>query len=183
MTYQIDKAHSQIQFTVRHMMISKVRGWFEKFDGNINLDEQEPSKSTVDIRIEAASINTREPQRDGHLRSADFLDVEKFAYLYFKSTQVEVVDQAHAKLHGNLTIKDVARPVVLDVEYSGQAKSPWGTTNFGFSGKTVIDRKDWGLEWNRALETGGWLVGDEITIDIELELVKVPEQVKEGSTS
>lgn len=183
MSYKIDQAHSQIQFTVRHMMISKVRGWFEKFDGDVNLDEQEPSNSTVDVRIEAASINTREPQRDNHLRSPDFLDAEKFPFLYFKSTRVEVEDQMQAKMHGNLTIRDISREVVLDVEYSGQAKSPWGTTSFGFSGKTVINRKDWGLEWNRTLETGGWLVGDEITIDIELELVKVPEEVKEGSAS
>jgi polyisoprenoid-binding protein YceI len=183
MSYQIDQAHSQIQFTVRHMMISKARGWFEKFDGTVNLDEQEPSNTTVDVRIEAASINTREPQRDGHLRSPDFLEAEKYPYLYFKSTQVEIVDKMNAKLHGNLTIKDVSRPVVLEVEYSGQAKSPWGTTSYGFSGKTVINRKDWGLEWNRTLETGGWLVGDEITIDIELELVKVPEEVKQAAAS
>jgi polyisoprenoid-binding protein YceI len=178
MSYQIDQAHSQIQFTVRHMMISKVRGWFEKFDGNIQLNEQKPSESTVDIRIEAASINTREPQRDGHLRSPDFLDAENSPYLYFKSTRVEVVDQMNAKLHGDLTIKGIARPVVLDVEFTGQAKSPWGSTSYGFNGHTVFNRKEWGLEWNRTLETGGWLVGDDITVDIELELVKVPEPVE-----
>ncbi len=181
MAYQIDSAHSQIQFTVRHMMISKVRGWFEKFDGTVALDEQEPSNSTVDVRIDANSINTRDPQRDGHLRSPDFLDAEKYPYLYFKSTKVVVEDKMHAKLYGNLTIKDISRPVVLDVEYSGQAKSPWGTTSYGFSGTTTINRKDWGLEWNKALETGGWLVGDEITVDIELELVKVPEEVKQAA--
>ncbi len=181
MSYQIDQAHSQIQFTVRHMMISKVRGWFEKFDGTVALDEQEPSNSTVDVRIEAASINTRDAQRDAHLRSPDFLDAEKYPYLYFKSTKVEVLDQMHAKLHGELTIKGASRPVVMDVEYSGQAKSPWGTTSYGFSGTTTINRKDWGLEWNKALETGGWLVGDEITIDIELELVKVVEEAKQAA--
>lgn len=179
MSYQIDHAHSQIQFTVRHMMISKVRGWFEKFDGTVELDENTPANSTVDVQIEAASINTREPQRDAHLRSPDFLDAEKYPSLTFKSTQVAVLDKMHAKLHGDLTIRGVSRPVVLDVEFSGQAKSPWGTTSYGFSGTTVINRKDWGLEWNKTLETGGWLVGDEITVDIELELVKVPEEVKE----
>ena len=183
MSYKIDQAHSQIQFTVRHMMISKVRGWFDKFDGTVNLNEQEPADTTVDIKIEAASINTREPQRDAHLRSPDFLDAEHFQYLTFKSVRVEVLSQDHAKLHGNLTIKDISKPVILDVEYSGQAKSPWGTISYGFSGKTTINRKDWGLEWNRALETGGWLVGDEITVDIELELVKVPEEVKQESAS
>ena len=179
MSYKIDQAHSQIQFTVRHMMIAKVRGTFEKFDGTIQLNEEEPAESSVDIRIEAASINTREPQRDAHLRSPDFLDAEKFPSLYFKSTKVDVIDQNNAKLHGTMIIKDISRPVVLEVEYSGQAKTPWGTTNFGFSGRTVINRKDWGLEWNRALETGGWLVGDEITVDIELELTKVPEEIKQ----
>ncbi len=179
MSYQIDRAHSQIQFTVRHMMISKVRGWFEKFDGTVQLDEQTPADSTVDIRIEAASINTRDPQRDAHLRSADFLDAEKYPFLYFKSNRVEVIDPMHAKLHGSLTIKDITKPVVLDVEFTGQAKSPWGTTSYGFSGQTVFNRKDWGLGWNKALETGGWLVGDDITVDIELELVKVPEEEKE----
>ena len=183
MSYKIDLAHSQIQFTVRHMMISKVRGWFEKFDGAIQLDEQEPANSSVDVRIEATSINTRDAQRDGHLRSPDFLDAERYPYLSFKSTRVEVVDPMNAKLHGDLTIKGITRPVVLNVEYAGQAKSPWGTTSFGFSGHTLINRKDWGLEWNKALETGGWLVGDEITIDIELELVKVAEEVKEQSAS
>jgi polyisoprenoid-binding protein YceI len=183
MSYQIDHAHSQIQFTVRHMMISKVRGWFEKFDGTVQLDEQTPANSSVDIKIEAASINTREPQRDAHLRSADFLDAENHPYLTFKSKRVEVLDQMHAKLHGDMTIRGVTRPVVLDVEFNGQAKSPWGTTSFGFNGHTVINRKDWGLEWNKTLETGGWLVGDEITVDIELELVKVPEEVKEQAAS
>lgn len=160
------------------MMISKARGWFEKFDGAIELNEQEPAKSTVDIRIDAASINTREPQRDGHLRSPDFLDAEKYPTLNFKSQRVEVLDQTHAKVYGDLTIRGVARPVVLDVEYTGQAKSPFGNTSFGFNGRAVFNRKDWGLEWNRALETGGWLVGDEITVDIELELIKETEQVE-----
>ncbi len=115
MSYQIDHSHSQIQFTVRHMMISKVRGWFETFDGAVQLDEQEPANSNVDVRIEAASINTRDAQRDGHLRSPDFLDAEHYPYLYFKSTSVEVLDSMNARLHGNLTIKDVTHPVVLDV--------------------------------------------------------------------
>ncbi len=175
MAYQIDLAHSQIQFTVRHMMISKVRGWFDKFDGSVQLDEQQPANTKVDIRIDAASINTRDEKRDAHLRSADFLDVEHYPYLTFQDKRVEVLDDMHARLIGDLTIKNATHEVVMDVEYTGQAKSPWGTTSFGFNGHTVINRKDWGLGWNVALETGGWLVGDEITIDIELELVKVPE--------
>lgn len=175
MSYQIDNAHSQIQFTVRHMMISRVRGWFEKFSGEFEIDENNPADSKIDVRIEAASINTREPQRDAHLRSPDFLDAEKYPYLTFTSKRVEVLDSTHAKLYGDLTIRDVTHEVAMDVEYNGQAKSPWGTTSLGFNGHTVINRKDWDLTWNKALETGGVLVGEEITIDIELELVQVVE--------
>jgi polyisoprenoid-binding protein YceI len=175
MSYQIDNAHSQIQFTVRHMMISRVRGWFEKFSGEFEIEENNPADSKIDVRIEAASINTREPQRDAHLRSPDFLDAEKYPYLTFTSKRVEVLDSTHAKLYGDLTIRDVTHEVTIDVEYNGQAKSPWGTTSLGFNGHTVINRKDWDLTWNKALETGGVLVGEEITIDIELELVQVVE--------
>lgn len=178
MSWQIDSAHSAIQFSVRHMMISKVRGQFENFEGTIDLDEQNPANTKVDVRIEAASINTRNAQRDGHLRSPDFLDAENHLYLTFKSTRVEVLDDAHARLHGDLTIRGVSRPVALDVEYTGQARSPWGTVSYGFNGSTTINRKDWDLTWNQTLETGGVLVGDEITIDIELELVKVEEESK-----
>lgn len=181
MSYQIDNAHSQVQFTVRHMMISKVRGWFEKFEGSVELNEAKPANTKVDVRIETASINTREAARDGHLRSADFFESEKYPYMTFKSTRVEVLDSTTARLYGDLTIKDVTNPVVLDVEYSGSAKSPWGSTSYGFSGHTVINRKDWGLTWNKGLETGGVLVGDDITIDIELELVQVPEKQAEAA--
>jgi polyisoprenoid-binding protein YceI len=176
MAYNIDTAHSQIQFSVRHMMISKARGSFEKFSGAVNLDELAPANTTVDITIEAASINTREAQRDGHLRSADFLNAEVFPTLTFKSTRVEVTGPENARLHGDLTIRDVTRAVVMEVVYNGSAKSPWGTTSFGFNAHTVINRKDWNLTWNAGLETGGVLVGDEVTIDIELELVKVPDE-------
>jgi polyisoprenoid-binding protein YceI len=183
MSYQIDNAHSQVQFTVRHMMISKVRGYFEKFEGNINLDENQPSNTKVDVKIATASINTRDEKRDEHLRSADFFDSAKYPTMTFKSERVETRGSDHAKLHGSLTIKDITKPVVLDVEYTGSAKSPWGTTSFGFNGHTVINRKDWNLNWNAALETGGLLVGDEITIDIELELVKVPEVETEAAAA
>lgn len=172
MAYQIDSAHSQIQFTVRHMMISKVRGHFQKFDGSVNLDEQNPARTTVDVRIDAASIDTRDEQRDTHLKSPDFLNAEQYPYITFKSTQVDVIDDHHARLTGDLTIRDITHPVIMQVEYNGSAKSPWGTTSYGFNGHTTINRKDWNLTWNVALETGGVLVGDDINIDIELELVK-----------
>lgn len=180
MSYNIDLAHSQVQFTVRHMMISKVRGWFDKFDGSVALDEANPANTVVDVRIDVASINTRDEKRDAHLRSADFFDVENHPYMAFKSTRVEQTGPETAKLYGDLTIRGVSRPAVLDVVFNGSSKSPWGTTSFGFNAHAVINRKDWGLTWNVALETGGVLVGDEINIDIELELVKMPEAQAAG---
>ena len=178
MPFQIDQSHSEIQFSARHMMVSKVRGVFDKWDGTIALDPANPAKTTVDITIDAASINTKDAQRDGHLRSPDFLNVEKFPSVTFKSSKVEVTGDNTAKLTGDLTLSGVTKPAVLDVEYQGNAKSPWGTTNYGFSAHTKINREDWGLTWNAALETGGWLVGKEISIDIELELVQVAEPEK-----
>ncbi len=176
MPFQIDNSHSEIQFSVRHMMVSKVRGVFEKWGGEIALDPANPAATTVDITIDAASINTKDAQRDGHLRSADFLNVEQFPSIHFKSSKVEVTGDNTAKLYGDLTIVGVSKPVTLDVEYQGNAKSPWGTVSYGISASTKINREDWGLTWNAALETGGWLVGKEIQIDIETELV---EQVAE----
>jgi polyisoprenoid-binding protein YceI len=175
MTWQIDSAHSHVAFSARHMMISKVRGRFEIFSGAINFDENNPEASTVNVEIDAASINTRVEDRDNHLRSADFLDAENHPTLTFVSKRVEVTGEDSGKLIGDLTIRGVSNEVVLDVEYAGQAKSPWGTTSAGFSASTKINRKDWGLEWNAPLETGGVLVGDTISIDIELELVKQEE--------
>ena len=172
MSWQIDPAHSEINFTVRHMMISNVRGRFEKFSGTVEFDETNPANSTVDVEIEASSISTREPQRDAHLRSPDFLDVEKFPTLSFKSKRVEVLDENRGRITGDLTIRDITREAVMDVEYSGQSKSPWGSTSAGFTARTRISRKEWNLNWNVALETGGWLVGDEIKIDLEMEIVK-----------
>ena len=160
------------------MMVSKVRGVFEKWGGAIALDPAHPANTTVDIEIEATSINTKDAQRDGHLRSPDFLETEKYPTLHFKSTKVEVTSENTAKLYGDLTIRDVTKPVVLDVEYQGNAKSPWGAISYGFSASTKINREEWGLTWNAALETGGWLVGKDIQIDIELELVQVAEAEK-----
>jgi polyisoprenoid-binding protein YceI len=172
MAWQIDAAHSEIQFSARHMMIATVRGQFKNFTGTVEGDEQNPTAAKVDVQIETTSLVTGDEKRDGHLRSPDFFDVETYPYITFKSTRVEQLDGEHAKLHGDLTIRDVTKPVVLDVEYAGQAKTPWGTTNAGFNAQTKISRKEWGLNWNVALETGGWLVSDEIKINIELELVK-----------
>jgi polyisoprenoid-binding protein YceI len=175
MNWQIDNAHSEINFSVRHMMISNVRGRFEEFSGEVNFDEQNPANTTVDVKIAANSINTRESKRDNHLRSQDFLDAEKYPYLDFHSKQVEISGKSRARLVGDLTIRNITREVTLDVEYSGQAKSPWGTISAGFSATGTLNRKDWDLNWNQALETGGVLVGDEIKFNIEVEIVKQPE--------
>ena len=172
MSWQIDSAHSQIQFSVRHMMISNVRGRFENFTGVVEFNEQDPTQSKVDIQIEAASVNTREAQRDGHLKSPDFFNADKYPYLTFKSKRIEKTDATHGRVVGDLTIRDVTKEAVLNVEYAGQAKSPWGTTSAGFSATTKINRKDWGLTWNQTLETGGVLVGDEISVNVDLEIVK-----------
>lgn len=172
MSWQIDSAHSEIQFTVRHMMISKVRGRFETFSGSVAYDEATPSNTTVNITIDTNSINTREGQRDGHLRSPDFFNAELYPVMTFNSTGVEQTAENKGKLIGDLTIRNVTKEVVLDVTFEGKAQSPWGTTSVGFSATGKINRKDFGLTWNQALETGGVLVGDEVTINIELELVQ-----------
>ncbi len=168
----IDNSHSNIQFTVRHMMIAKVRGRFPNFSGTVVFDEQNPANSSVDVQIEVASIDTRDERRDGHLASPDFLDAANYPSMSFVSKRVEVVDANHGKITGDLTIRGVTNEVTLDTEYSGQALSPWGSTSAGFSASTTINRKDWGLNWNVALETGGLLVGEEVKIEIELELIK-----------
>ncbi|ACL24467.1 YceI family protein [Chloroflexus aggregans] len=178
MTWTIDASHSTITFSVRHMMISKVRGRFSRFEGTVNFDEQNPANSSVQVTIDATSIDTRDERRDGHLMSPDFLDVANYPSITFAGKRIELIDETHGRIIGDLTIRGVTREVVLDVEYNGQSKSPWGTTSAGFSASTKINRKDWGLTWNVALETGGVLVGEEVSIEIELEIVKqVPQEV------
>ena len=177
MTWIIDTSHSTITFSVRHMMISKVRGHFSRFDGTVDFDELNPVNSSVKVNIDASSIDTRDERRDAHLMSPDFLDVANYPTLTFVSRQIEVIDDHHGRIIGDLTIRGVTREVVLDVEYNGQSKSPWGTVSAGFSATTKINRKDWRLTWNVALETGGVLVGEEVAIEIELEIVKqIPQE-------
>lgn len=172
MTWITDPAHSQIQFIARHMMLAKVRGEFQEFTIDLKLDVDNPDAASVEARIKTASVNTRDAQRDAHLRSADFLNSELFPEMVFKSSRLERTGKTTAKLHGDLTVRDVTRPVVLDVTYLGTSKSPWGTLNAGFEANTKINREDWGLTWNVALETGGWLVSKEITINIEAEFTQ-----------
>ena len=175
MAWQVDTSHSNVGFAVRHMMISKVRGEFTKFEATVNYDEETPSNTTVEARIYTDSINTRDQKRDDHLRSPDFFNSVEYPAMVFKSKRVVQETKNKGKLIGDLTIRDVTREVVLDVESTGVAKSPWGTLSAGFSAATQINRADWGLTWNAALETGGVLVSEQVTIEIELELVSVPE--------
>ena len=172
MSWTIDNTHSDVSFSVRHMMISKVKGHFDTFTGEVNFDADNPTNTTLNIQIDANSINTRDEKRDGHLRSADFFDVEKYPNLTFVSKRVEQNGTNEGSLVGDLTVHGVTKEVVLAVEYAGIAKSPWGTESAGFSATTTISRADFGLTWNQALETGGILVGDKIKIEIELEIIK-----------
>jgi polyisoprenoid-binding protein YceI len=174
MSWKIDSAHSQITFSVRHMMISNAHGRFENFTGEVDFNENDPAKSTVSVEIDTNSINTRDAKRDGHLKSPDFFDTAKFPVATFKSTRVEKINDNHGKIYGTLTIRDVSQDVVLTTEYAGQSKM-WGSTSAGFSASTQINRKDFGLNWNQVLESGGILVGEEINLSIELEIVKVEE--------
>ena len=176
MAFQLDNSHTQIQFSVRHMMISKVRGEFTKFSGAIDLNVEKPELTAVKVEVDLASINTRDEKRDGHLRSADFFDVENNQTLKVKSTSVQVLNKQHAKLNGDLTIRNVTKPVTLDVEFVGSAKSPWGTTSYGFAAKTKINREDFGLVWNVALESGGWLVSKEVEIENKAQSAKETER-------
>jgi len=171
-TWNIDLAHSGVNFSVRHMVISKVRGRFAKFSGTLALDEQDLTRSIVEARIDAASIDTGVADRDGHLRSPDFLDVEKFPELTFKSKKIEKKSDTSYRVIGDLTIKAASREVSLDVEFGGIGKDPWGNERAGFAAHVHIDRKDFGLQWNQVLEAGGVLVGERVDIDIELEAVK-----------
>jgi len=170
--WHIDLSHSGANFSVRHMLVSKVRGRFTKFTGVLNLDDEDITRSVVEATIDASSIDTGTEQRDAHLRSADFFDVEKYPELRFRSTRIEKLDDARFRVVGELTIRDVTREVLLDVEGGGRAKDPWGNERTGFVAKTTLDRKDFGLTWNQALEAGGVLVGDRVDVELDVQGVK-----------
>jgi polyisoprenoid-binding protein YceI len=172
-TWNLDPVHSVAEFKVKHMMISNVKGQFTGISGVLTLDEKDITNSSVEAIIDAATINTREPQRDAHLRSADFFDVEKYPTLSFRSTEVKTAGDAQLAVMGELSIHGVTREVVFDVEGPTEAgKDPWGNTRIGLSAATKINRKDFGLKWNTTLETGGVLVGETIAITLDLEFIK-----------
>jgi polyisoprenoid-binding protein YceI len=172
-TWNIDPAHSSAEFKVKHMMISNVKGHFGKVTGTLTLDESDLTTSRVEALIEAGSLETRDAQRDAHLKSADFFHVEKFPTLTFKSTRVSLVRPGELAIEGDLTIRDATRKVVFEVEGpTPPAKDPWGNTRIAVSATTKISRKEFGLTWNAALEGGGILVGDDVTITLDVQFVK-----------
>jgi polyisoprenoid-binding protein YceI len=178
--YTIDSSHSSAQFSVRHLMVSNVRGELGKVEGVVNYNEKDVTKSTVEATIDATAINTREPKRDEHLRSPDFLDTAKFPTITFKSTKVEKASGDKLKVTGNLTLHGVTKPVTLDVEGVGtEIKDPWGNVKRGSVVTAKINRKDFGLGWSAVMESGGMVVGDEVSITIDAELLKKQEAPKQ----
>ena len=172
MSWSVNPMHTQVEFSAKHMGIMTVRGAFTGVNAAIDFKEDDFTASSVEATIDASTLSTDDNQRDGHLKSPDFLDVEHFPTITFKSTRIEHAAHDQYRMAGDLTIKDVTRPVSLEVVYSGQAKDPMGNMHAGFSAHTTINRKDWGLSWNVALETGGLLVGDQIKIALEIEALK-----------
>lgn len=171
-TYAIDPSHSQVGFSVKHMMFSTVRGYFREFEGTIVVDHDNPANSTVNVTIDASSITTRDEKRDEHLRSADFFDVETFPTITFNSTSIDFEDDEDFTVNGELTMHGVSHPVKIKAEQTGEGTNPWGVDVAGFEGSAKLNRKDYGLNWNAALEKGGVLVGEEIKITLEVEVAK-----------
>lgn len=170
--YTLDPSHTRIGFVARHAMVTKVRGAFNEIEGALNIDGSDPSKSSARVVIKAASVDTRSADRDGHLRAGDFLDVEKYPEIVFVSTGASQVGDTTYRLSGDLTVKDVTRPVSIDFEFEGAAQDPFGNQRIGFDGSVAISRKDFGLTWNAALETGGVLVSDKVTLEFEVSAIK-----------
>ena len=172
-TYKIDPAHSSAQFTVRHMMITNVRGSFSGLNGTVIIDSDDPSQSSVDAVMDTTTLNTQDADRDAHVKGAEFLDVEKYPTITFKSSRVEVTGEAEAKVYGALTVHGVTKEVSLDVEGpTAEAKDPWGNLRVGASAKTKMKRSDFGLTWSAVLETGGVLLGDDLKIELDVSLIK-----------
>jgi polyisoprenoid-binding protein YceI len=171
-TWTLDPSHTTVGFSARHAMVTTVRGQFGEFEGTGVVDAANPSASSAKVVIKAASIDTGVADRDGHLRSGDFLDTEAFPELTFTSTEVQLVDGTTFRVTGDLTIKDATRPVTIDLEHTGVARDPFGNLRAGFEGETTINRKDWGLTWNAALETGGVLVSEKIKLVLDVSAIK-----------
>ncbi len=170
--YTIDADHSTVGFKVKHLAISTVAGRFATFEGTFSYNPQDIEASKVEAKIDAKSINTEQPKRDDHLRKADFLNVEKSPYITFKSKKIEIESQEEFKVLGDLTINGVTKPVTLEVQFGGLATDPWGNERAAFSAQTTINRSDFNMVWNKVLETGGLVVGEKVTINLEIEGIK-----------
>lgn len=179
MIWLIDPAHSMLEFRAKHMMFTTVRGQFNKFEGKLDLDMQSPEKSQIEGSVEVNSINSGDENRDTHLRSEDFFDVENHPKMTFRSTKIERKADNEFKVQGDLTIRGTTRSITWDVEVAELGKDPWGNPRLGFSAETKLNRKDFGLNWNVALETGGWLVSDEIKILAEVQAVPTQGDIEE----
>jgi polyisoprenoid-binding protein YceI len=171
-TYTIDPSHSRVGFVARHAMVTKVRGGFNDFAGTFTIDADNPAASTAELTIEAASIDTRNADRDAHLKSNDFFAMDQHPQLTFVSTAIEQVSDTDYRVTGELTLRGVTKPVTIDLEYTGAAVDPWGNTRVGFEGSTRVNRKDWGVNWNTALEAGGVLVSEKVTLEFEISATK-----------
>lgn len=171
-TYTLDPAHSRIGFVARHAMVTKVRGSFNEFEGSAQLPSTDPGTWTTQLTIHAASIDTRHEQRDAHLRSDEFLAVDEYPTITFVSTGVEQLDEATFRVTGDLTVRGVTRPVTVEFDYQGAATDPFGNERIGFEGSVEISRKDFGITWNAALESGGVLVGDKVVLEFEISAIK-----------
>ena len=185
-TWKLDPTHSQVEFSVKHMMFTTVRGRFGALDGTITLDAEAPEQSSVEATIDAASLDTRVADRDAHLKSGDFFDVESYPTLVFRSRDVRGpvgTSGETFEVVGDLTIRGVTREVILDARFEGTGTDPWGGTRAGFSAQITIDRRDFGLTWNQALETGGVLVGHEVKIDLQVQAVQVEEAAMAGAAA
>lgn len=170
--YAVDASHSHVGFTARHAMVTKVRGSFTDFTATGHLDIDDPAASSVEITIDVASVDTRNADRDGHLAGDDFFDTATYPAITFTSTDVSRPEDGVYRVTGDLTIKDVTKPVTVDFELTGTAQDPWGNTRVGFEGSTKVDRRDWGLVWNTALDAGGVLVSEKVTLEFEISAVK-----------
>ena len=175
-TYTLDPTHSRIGFVARHAMVTKVRGSFNEFEGSGYFDAENPAQSHLQVTIEAGSIDTRNADRDGHLRSNDFFDMETYPQITFASTSVAPVDESTYQVTNDLTIKGVTKPVTIDFEYAGTAVDPFGNQRLGIEGSVVVNRKDWGVTWNAALEAGGVLVSEKVTLEFEVSAIKDTDQ-------
>jgi polyisoprenoid-binding protein YceI len=170
--YTIDPTHSEIGFSVRHAMVTTVRGRFTEYDGKLHLDGKEPANSSAEVSIKVTSIDTNQEQRDGHLRTGDFFDAETYPEITFRSTSAEQEDAETYRLSGDLTIKGVSKPVTIDFTYNGSATDPYGNLRVGFEGSTTVSRGEWGLTYNAALEGGGVLIGDKVKLTFDISAIK-----------